>query len=284
MRPPYPTDPPTPTPPREIGGEIGLSTAHNGTQAARHAQLTAYSKGGLVTITPPPHPTQPRAGGGKRRAITGFSKHSRRRLLRLIGTIDQTATPPLFITLTYPATYPTARESKKHLKEFLRRLKTFYPSLAGIWKLEAQKRGAPHYHLLVWGVSYIPFQAVGRLWWNVTGRISPEHEQAGTQVCRAGMFRRVWTYAAKYLGKVCAAPGDATWDNPGRFWGIFSRDELPISPAYTFPLSDTEYYTLRRYSRRLQHRTAHTSQVNTVHHFSPHPARWVQVVFKHRQI
>lgn len=270
--------------PHHAGQSFGLSIAHNGTDAPRPPSIRAYSKGGLVEIDPGTIARPGRVGGGKRRSIVGFSKHSRRRLLRLIGTIDQTKSLPLFITLTYPATYPTARKSKEHLKEFIRRLKVFYPKMSGIWKLEAQKRGAPHYHLLVWGVGYIPFQAVGTLWYNVTGRISPEHEQAGTQCCRAGMFRRVWAYAGKYLAKVEEAPQDATWERPGRFWGVFGREHLPISPAYEFPYSDRVLYTLRRYARRAIGAKQHTSTIRRIYLYTDNPTRWIQVAAFHRQI
>jgi len=284
MRPPYPTDRPTPTPPEQSGGNFGLSTAHIGTDAPRPPSIKAYSRGGMIAIDPGDLPRRSRAGGGKRRAISGFSKNSRRRLLRLIGTIDQTQTLPLFVTLTYPAEYPTARASKQHLKAFFRLLRQYYPKSSGIWKLEAQQRGAPHYHLLLWGIRYFPKDVCARMWWHVCGEISEDHLKAGTQVCRAGQFKRVWLYAGKYLAKVGAAPTGPTWEKPGRFWGIFNAALLPISPAYQFPISDRVLYTMRRYARRKLGRSQHSSSLRTVYLFTDNPVRWAEVAIIHRQI
>lgn len=284
MRPPYPADPPTPTPPEQSGGKFGLSPAHNGTDAPRPPSIKAYSRGGLIEIDPGDFPRRSRVGGGKRRAISGFSKNSRRRLLRLIGTIDQSVTLPLFVTLTYPAEFPTARKSKEHLKAFFRLLRKYYPDASGIWKLEAQKRGAPHYHLLLWGIRYFPKDVCARMWWHVCGEICPEHLAAGTQVCRAGLFRRVWSYAGKYLAKVGEAPTGPTWENPGRFWGVFNSEQLPISDTYEFPLSDRTLYTMRRYARRKLGRHQHTSTISRIYLFTDNPVRWAEVAIIHRQI
>jgi len=284
MRPPCPTTPLPQTPPPKNGGGFGLSTTHIGTDASRPPSIVAYSRGGLVQIDPGDRPERSRVGGGKRKAISGFSKNSRRRLLRLIGTIDQTQPLPLFITLTYPAEFPTARESKKHLKEFVRQMRMAYPEASGIWKLEAQKRGAPHYHVLMWGTGFVPAAWVARRWWTICGCISADHLKAGTQVCRAGVFRRVWAYAGKYLAKVGDAPSGPAWERPGRFWGVFNTEALPISPTYQFPFTDRVLFTMRRYARRKLGRKQHSSTIRTVYLFSDAPLRWAEVALIHRQI
>jgi len=73
------------------------------------------------------------------------------------------------------------------LKIFLQRFKRAYPDASAIWKLEPQKRGAPHYHMLVWGVemsefSYssngtgLPFASwVPTIWHQIAGHGDKRH-------------------------------------------------------------------------------------------------------------
>src|SRR5271157_7616 len=93
--------------------------------------------------------------GGIRSKIGGFSSASRRRLMYMIARVKRDAVLPLFVTLTYPDKFPSARESKRHLDIFLKRIRRAFPVAGGIWKLEPQQRGAPHYHLLVWGAPLV---------------------------------------------------------------------------------------------------------------------------------
>ena len=88
---------------------------------------------------------------GVRSSIKGFSTASRRRLLYKIAGIRRDAELPCFVTLTYPNEFPTIERAKRDLKIFIQRLKYKF-SCSGIWKLEPQERGAPHYHCLIWGV------------------------------------------------------------------------------------------------------------------------------------
>src|SRR5690554_2824154 len=100
--------------------------------------------------------------GGKRGAVTEFSAGSRRRLLRLIARLEKTRTT--FITLTYPAEFPDPRTAKEHLRALFERIRRRVPEASGIWRLELQERGAPHFHLLMFNLPYISFETL-RSWW-----------------------------------------------------------------------------------------------------------------------
>ena len=66
----------------------------------------------------------PKSTGG-RSEITRFTGKSRRALLALINSIDQTECSPQewgFATFTYPKNYPSARASKKHLDTLIKRM------------------------------------------------------------------------------------------------------------------------------------------------------------------
>lgn len=79
--------------------------------------------------------------------------------MELIASILRDAELPNFVTLTYPAKFPTVSRAKRDLKVFQQRLIRRFPGSGGIWKLEPQERGAPHYHLLIWGFQPLNYWA-----------------------------------------------------------------------------------------------------------------------------
>jgi hypothetical protein len=185
-------------------------------------------------------------GGGPRGRVGGFSRGSRRRLLELLASLNRDAILllPLFVTLTYPGTFsPEPSAWKRDLDVFIKRLRRAYPSVALVWKLEPQKRGAPHYHMLIFGVEHIPYEWLALAWYEVVGSGDPRHLQAGTRVERVKSWRGVMSYAAKYLGKV-----EASTDWPeyvGRWWGVSGRGLLPIL-LYTQYLDRRPFHAIRR--------------------------------------
>jgi len=188
-------------------------------------------------------------GGGKRGKVKILSSASRRRLLRLQNSINRERCRhlPLFMTLTYPQEYPTdGKTVKRHLDTFLKRLARAYPSASAIWKLEYQERGAPHYHLMVYGSPYIGYGWVATSWYDVVGSEDKRHLVAGTQVKRIESWRQATYYVAKYIAKV---DDTIPCDNPGRFWGVFNREQLPID-IVSLVITLEQFYRLRRHSRK----------------------------------
>ena len=91
----------------------------------------------------------------KRSVVSKFSFKSRRRLLIAYAKINKTKLKkPKMLTLTYPSTYSDNFQVwKKNLDEFVAfNLCRLLPNIFVMWKLEPQKRGAPHYHLLIFGL------------------------------------------------------------------------------------------------------------------------------------
>lgn len=197
-----------------------------------------------------PAPVVPGGPGGKRGSISGFTAGSRRRLLALLHQLNRDRVPqlPLFITLTYPPEVnPTGKASKRDLDRFCRRLLRRHPNAAIIWKLEYQKRGAVHYHLLVFGVGFIARNEVANAWYEVVGSQLEKHRTAGTRVERVASWNGVVSYAAKYLGKV---GGQVEDEAPGRFWGVYGRENLPIELLVRLISWHTLYWLRRRLWRR----------------------------------
>lgn len=183
--------------------------------------------------------------GGRRGIISDFTPAARRRLLDLCQSIDtrDLPAPPLFITLTYPQEYPHEREIYKgHLDTWCKRLLRFAPEVSCIWRLEWQKRGAPHYHLLAFGRAFIDKDWVATSWYEVVGSSQRVHLLAGTEIRAVRSWHGVLHYAAKYMAK----PVDQ--DAPkyqGRYWGVHNRATLPVHLC-TVPLDEAAFWAARR--------------------------------------
>lgn len=207
-------------------------------------------------------------GGGMRGIISGFSDDSRRRLLYTIGRVRRDAELPLFVTMTYPYTFPTVRQSKRDLDTFLKRFRREFPGAGLIWKLEPQERGAPHYHMLVWGVPLVTVDEkvmtisglkyfVPITWYEIAGGGDVNHlrwhmGELGNKHCVQPVrsWRGVWAYAAKYLGKTFEVSG---WDNPGRFWGVVQRHNIPFGEERRMEVDRKIACNMQRYQRRFAH-------------------------------
>lgn len=199
---------------------------------------------------------RPQVGGGKRSVIKGFSRNSRRRLMYKIAGIRRDAELPCFVTITYPNEFPTLPRAKRDLKVFLQRLKYKFPNSSGIWKLEPQERGAPHYHCLVWGVKEGPLlDFVAYSWYEIAGNNDRNHlkfhlgllPKSKPCVSKVRSWRGVWAYASKYLGKTFEVAGwNEQWT--GRYWGTWGK--LPEGELVEYKIPDKLAITSMRYQRR----------------------------------
>ena len=225
----------------------------------------SYSVGGSVstlsfeeTITknllgpPKPH------GRGTRDKITGFSRTSRTNLLRRLASINRTAFKAfrgrmIFVTLTYPHEYPDDPElCKRHLKALRKRLQREYKSFAAFWRLGIQKRGAWHFHLLLFmGPSIGSIGELRRFisssWYEVTGKISGGHLRAGTRVEVVKRWKQATSYVERYIAKPEAFPEGL---QTGRIWGIWNKELLPIRWETT-KVRLRDAFRIRRIYRRL---------------------------------
>lgn len=187
--------------------------------------------------------------------IRSFSRRSRSRLNKKIASIRKNQIP-CFVTLTYHNQYPTEFEDfKYHLHKFFVNLHHKFPNFGAIWKLEFQKRGAPHYHLLIWGVSVKDLQEyVPAIWNKIAGYESIEHLAwhkgelgHGNKHCvqEINSWHGVTSYAAKYFSKV-----DETLRS-GRIWGV--RGHVPFSKILEFSVNFEIALKFRRYLANLRH-------------------------------
>jgi hypothetical protein len=153
----------------------------------------------------------------------------------------------LFITLTYPSKFPDGVKAKRDLHTFLKRLKRAHPGAAGLWKLEPQKRGAPHFHLIVLGVPFVDHVWVATAWFEVVGSRDHRHWQAGTEVRRVKSHQHAVHYVSKYIAKPTESyeDGDGLGEVGSR-WGKFGEWRDHLGEVVSLALNASETAKLAR--------------------------------------
>jgi len=246
------------------GAQVAVGSLQGGTACAGRVPLSTLHKSpfvewasgaGLLKVSQGIKNDAPL--GGKRGKIKGFSFASRRRLMQTIARIRFDAPLPMFVTLTYPDKFPSPIESKKHLDIYIKRLLRAFPDVGFIWKLEPQQRGAPHYHMLVYGVTeHDLFLFTVSAWYQIAGDGDGNHLAfhmggLGNKPCVQAVYSRegVMRYASKYLGKTFEVAG---WDEvyPGRFWAVVQKENIPFGQDMVMHITSGDAHTWMRYQRR----------------------------------
>jgi len=198
-----------------------------------------------------------RRGGGRDR-VRGFSRESRRNLLRRLASINRRAFKAfrgriIFVTLTYPHVYAEDPEvCKNHLKALRKRLQRMFGDFAAFWRMGIQRRGAWHFHLLLFvGPSVGPIGELRRFisssWHEVTGTVSEGHLRAGTRVETIKKWGEATSYAERYMAKPEVFPEGL---KTGRIWGVWNEELLPVQWE-TVQVSLKDAFRIRRIYRKL---------------------------------
>lgn len=195
-------------------------------------------------------------GGGVRGIVTGFSSASRRRLMRLIASLER-GERPIFITMTYPDIFPSdLARWKRDIDVFGKRLARHNPQAGLLWRIEFKERKsgqgagkiAPHFHLLVYGSGYRDLREwVPGAWWSVVGSGNEDHLRVGTRVERIHSWGGIMRYVGKYIAKEEDYPEG--WS--GRVWGIIGRAKLPWAVEVIISLTEDQSIKLVRLGRKM---------------------------------
>lgn len=267
---------------RRIYGETGytLTNVHiSPLRSSASGKVQIWVEGSLIKVSKP----SVRNGAVtnvKRGKVYGFSRRSRRRLMMKMSMLKRLVLP-VFVTLTYPAEFPVNCEQwKLHLDTWAKRLHRRFPRAGFVWRLEPQKRGAPHYHMLIFGVPYnADFQRwVGSSWYQVVGSGDPLHLEYGSHAEPIRSERGVRSYVGKYIGKVQIAvvSDEVDWSQVGRWWGVRYADNLEFSEVMGFDCTRGEAAKLMRFLRRyLQSKGVKVnSQLPGMNVFTANPGKW----------
>lgn len=212
-----------------------------------------------------------------RKTITRWSNKSRSNMVSRLLTLDYSPlfenpdSEPVFITLTYPSEWesvvPDGSTFKKHIKELRARyLNDFREELIGLWKMEFQRRGAPHLHILT-SLNYNPNDLrewLSWTWADIVNHPDPlekaKHEAAGTRVDAWPEFPRekanlIAIYFSKHSSPNAKSVKDyqhnvpQLWkeaDDVGRFWGYWGLEPAEVKTQ----ISESDALFIKRTLRR----------------------------------
>jgi hypothetical protein len=271
-----------------------LATRKSSRQLVRQSELAQIRRDGWVNAAAlylKDNPDwRPKAGPGQE--ITEWSAKSRVNMVRTFAMLDwrpvyelgKTGRVPAMVTLTYPGVWEVVAPDGKALKAQVAKLKRRYrrawgESLVGAWKLEFQKRGAPHVHVFM-----VPPHGVARgrgvgaglafrhwlsvVWADVVDHPDPveyqKHLEAGTGVdyekslrCTdakrlAVYFGKHGQYRDKEYQHVVPEAWRAAGKGPGRFWGYWGLRVLAVAAELTGENYQLAARILRRYASRVR--------------------------------
>jgi len=221
--------------------------------AAREVHLEV--QGELIALAKKSEAVQKRPVGIKQ-PMTVFSRSSRRRLLNTLARLQ--ADDCTFITLTYPSTFPNAETAKANLRAFLERIRRRFPMASGIWRLDYQDRGAPHFHLVMFNLPFIHKNVLQR-WWAECIGLWNENRTPFTRIEFVRGRRAVFNYVAKYAAKVSEeGVGSGGFNavsllHAGRYWGKFNSGWLPYAVKIYAVLRGVDlrdFHTVKSYFRQ----------------------------------
>lgn len=199
---------------------------------------------------------------GDRGEIHGFSTGSRRRLFELINRLAIEG-KAVFLTLSFGNDYPDAKTAKNALRAFLERIRRRCEGneVSAIWRMEFQERGAPHFHLIFFGLPFICKTTIKNWWSEIIGVLDPF-----TRIEMVHSHKKLVNYVSKYVAKLDKAEVLSGFNSPtylhayaqkfdyniGRQWGIFNRDNLPYAELVelVWPTVKGEFMEFRRAAER----------------------------------
>lgn len=183
----------------------------------------------------------------RRGRVSEFSRRSRHRVIDLVNTLRPDA-KGLFLTVTYRRNMRDFALAKEHQIKLCKWLRYHFPQCSILWRMERQRRGAIHFHLLVFGVEFIAAKVLTAYWQKMTGDDSyPDIEPIQNQ-------RKALFYVAKYMTKPNHSAHERSplrdWRSMdlsfchiwrkrplpgsektfvGRWWGVVGRVNLPVA-------------------------------------------------------
>lgn len=265
-----------------VGAAAGLFPGVQGRPRRDGRQFWVTVSPGTVALAstgnPPLYGDSPQRG-----QVHAWSDASRRRMMRVLAELDYSRMEqldgiPAMTTLTLPgdwlAVAPTAAAFKRHFLTWRKRFERAWGvRWVGVWKLEFQRRGAPHLHLYMiiprgtvvtsWGA--VDFKRWCSLTWaDVVAHPDPEqrrrHVLAGVGVdliagMKASDPKRLAVYFCKHASPATGLSNPKEYQHsvplewaarPGRFWGYVGLEKCTA----TTQLSTDDFVRARRLLRR----------------------------------
>ena len=203
------------------------------------------AQGSLLSMRVTGYKSSASGHGHKRGIIRTFTRAARVRLLRFMARLKVRKIRATFITLTFKEMVSHER-AKMCFKRFAMRLRRSHPQASAVWRLEYQpKRGAIHYHLLVFSLPFWKQELLQKEWEGCT-----EESKSIVDIRLVHGARSVMAYVSKYIAKVDNAPTTSLDDgsyqhgggekSSGRFWGYINKILLPLGEVVAGVLTDRQ--------------------------------------------
>lgn len=201
-------------------------------------EITHFEGGSKASIKPMKVCVPPENAGGVRKQIGSMSAKSMRNLKRKCAEVKQDAKAWTF-ALTYGQEFPTADVSKDEFQRLQRWINKTYPEVGGFWKREPQKRGATHYHFLVFieddDEAKLIITDICYKWCEIANEIYGEDQHRkslGVHLhatnCEQMRGKSFFSYLAKYLAKTSEGMPEGYILEKGRgWWGKVNVDAIP---------------------------------------------------------
>lgn len=234
------------------------------TSLQQKTKVTIEAQGRLLRVQAHLDGDEPFTRRGIRGKVHEFSAGSRMRLYRFMARLEGPDTKGYrsktsFLTLTTrECLHP--RVFKVLSFRFFRILKDKFPSMAVIWRLEYQERGAPHIHCILYNAPWVDKKWVQAQWGKIVGQDEPF-----TRIERVRTYKKLMVYVAKYVGKVGTVSGFnigtysdrnegltySDLETQGRVWGVYNRRALPYARVERAEIDQGgAWWLIRRYCQR----------------------------------
>ncbi|RYE81472.1 MAG: hypothetical protein EOO80_00980 [Oxalobacteraceae bacterium] len=154
------------------------------------------------------------------RKLANLKRAARRAKTRVRRTVKVLGLDAM-LTLTYRANQTDLSLCKKHMKEFVRRMRRALPGFCYVAAFEPQKRGAWHVHMAIHalprdlaacnGVKVKSFNVVRAIWRSVVGELGGNIDQAKRKRSSRQSVGKLAAYLSKYMLKAFEEGDD--WSN-----------------------------------------------------------------------
>lgn len=186
------------------------------------------------------------------RTIHGFSANSRRNMKKKLSTIRFDLYPErFFVTLTFGKVFEKDHvKLKRQVDNFNKVLNRFGNNISFIWKLELQKRGAPHLHYIILFRDHLSYKRRNALAHRIreAWHRSLVYKDSFTFACSVHVeeirdTKKTINYIVKYMNKLDESPDDV---HLGRRWATSNN---LINQAHFICRVDEKFYY--RFKERL---------------------------------
>lgn len=190
--------------------------------------------------------------GRQGRNIREFSTKSKKMMEMQLNLVNRKKLvhKPIAFTLTFAGYEKEPNSIKIALQKFKKVLKEEFPEASGVWKVEFTREQAPHFHVLIFGVKFVPHEWLAQAWHECLYASAKKREEnaahldSGTKVQGINGVDGIFKYISKYLNK--SETDVPTWWNRSRFWGYVNmRAFKALQEVDRYELTKEEHLKIR---------------------------------------